>query len=254
MKVNASDIDVDNEFVKFDMVFKGVEGEDGFSIMSHGTSDDPQGLLIDSIKINEWVACEPHRGETLFAENFDEARVATFDSNGVTVSADINLAAAGWTGESGHGIGIGAGTEVGISEALSSLKATSGTQYLDTQNTPGNVDISHTFTDTTAAVNGKTAVLSFDIGRMALNWNGTDFATDSDAKFEFRVDGHTVAEFDAVDFASANVLQHFDVDIMATDYNASNTHTLELIDTTDASHTNYFGFAVDSIKVSDWVV
>ena len=44
----------DNEFLKFDITFKGIIGEDRFSIMSGGTSDDPQGLLIDYIKINEW--------------------------------------------------------------------------------------------------------------------------------------------------------------------------------------------------------
>ena len=47
LDVRASDIDVDNEFVTFDVVFEGVEGEDHFSIMSHGTGDDNQGLLID---------------------------------------------------------------------------------------------------------------------------------------------------------------------------------------------------------------
>ena len=44
----------DNEFVTFDMVFEGVEGEDFFTIMSHGTQDDNQGLLIDSITIHDW--------------------------------------------------------------------------------------------------------------------------------------------------------------------------------------------------------
>ena len=43
-----------NEFVKFDVMFEGVEGEDGFSIMSHGTNDDNQGLLIDQIQIYDW--------------------------------------------------------------------------------------------------------------------------------------------------------------------------------------------------------
>ncbi len=55
LNVHASDIHVDNEFVKFDVVFKGVEGEDGFTIMSHGTQDDPQGLLIDSIRVHDWI-------------------------------------------------------------------------------------------------------------------------------------------------------------------------------------------------------
>jgi hypothetical protein len=55
LTVRASDIDVGNEFVKFDLVFKGVEGEDSFSIMSHGTDDDAQGLLIDTIQVYDWL-------------------------------------------------------------------------------------------------------------------------------------------------------------------------------------------------------
>src|SRR5262245_14488383 len=55
LAVHASDIQPSNEFVKFDLVFDGVAGEDGFSIMSHGTDGDPQGLLIDSIQIHDWL-------------------------------------------------------------------------------------------------------------------------------------------------------------------------------------------------------
>ena len=44
-----------NEFVNFDMVFEGVEGEDSFTLMSHGTDDDYAGLLIDSIQIHDWI-------------------------------------------------------------------------------------------------------------------------------------------------------------------------------------------------------
>ena len=50
LKVHANDTDFDghaNEFVTFDVTFNGVDGEDSFSIMSHGTGDDNQGLLID---------------------------------------------------------------------------------------------------------------------------------------------------------------------------------------------------------------
>ena len=61
--------------------------------------------------------------------------------------------------------------------------------WLDTQNSPGQMDISHTFTDSTAAIAGKTAVLSFDIAKQNLTYQGTHYATASDAAFEFRVDG-----------------------------------------------------------------
>ncbi len=193
--------------MKFDIVFTGIEGEDGFTIMSGGTSDDTQGLLIDSIKISEWVECKPHTGETLFVENFDEdSGMTLYDSNGVTVSADHRPCAAGWTG-TGHGTGnsVHGRREVGISEVLGSTEATSGNQFLDTQNTPGQINISHTFTDNTAAINGKTATLSFDIGKMDIDWGGRHFKTNANETFEFRIDDQTVAEFTASDFIDANV-------------------------------------------------
>lgn len=57
LTVKASDLKLNpaNNFVEYDVVFEGVEGEDGFSIMSHGTHDDPQGLIIDTIQIHDWV-------------------------------------------------------------------------------------------------------------------------------------------------------------------------------------------------------
>ena len=45
------------------------------------------------------------------------------------------------------------------------IQSTDGSYYLDTQNTPGGINISHVFTDKTAAIDGKTAVLSFDIAK-----------------------------------------------------------------------------------------
>ena len=55
LNVHASDIHVGNEFVTFDTTFQGIAGEDSFTIMSHGTHDDAQGLLIDTIQVHEWV-------------------------------------------------------------------------------------------------------------------------------------------------------------------------------------------------------
>jgi hypothetical protein len=55
LDVHASDIHVSNEFVTFDLVFDGVAGEDSFTIMSHGTNDAAQGLLIDTIQVHDWL-------------------------------------------------------------------------------------------------------------------------------------------------------------------------------------------------------
>lgn len=58
LNVHATDVKFDghnNEFVKFDMVFQGIEGEDSFVIQSHGSNDSAQGLLIDSIQVHDWI-------------------------------------------------------------------------------------------------------------------------------------------------------------------------------------------------------
>ena len=55
LNVHASDIHVDNEFVTFDAVFEGIAGEDSFTLMSHGTNANAQGLLIDNIAIHDWL-------------------------------------------------------------------------------------------------------------------------------------------------------------------------------------------------------
>ena len=50
-------------------------------------------------------------------------------------------------------------------------------------------------------------------------------------------------------------MQHFDVDITSDLYTSGNdTHTIELVDTTATGTDHYFGFAVDSIQINDWVV
>ena len=143
--------------------------------------------------------------------------------------------------------------EVGMSGVLGLIVATTGNQWLDTQNTPGGIDISHTFTDGTGPVGGKTSVLSFDIAKMDVNWDGHQYQTDPNASFAFKVDGATVKSFTASDFTDVNKMHHFDVDI-AGYANLGAQHTLELVDMTDPAHTNYFGFAIDLVQVHDWIV
>ena len=63
------------------MTFEGIEGEDGFSIMSHGTNDDTQGLLIDSIKIHDWVATCVPKGTSLDLDLNVATRKAQLEEN-----------------------------------------------------------------------------------------------------------------------------------------------------------------------------
>jgi hypothetical protein len=221
-------------------------------------NDQFVGFSLDSIEIKDVCSNTPHQGGFLFEENFDEQLTHIYQTNGVDASGNIDLVAQGWTG-TGHTdqFGFQTWSEVGLKGVLGGIQSTSGSQWLDTQNTPGGIDISHTFVDPTAAVGGKTAVLSFDIAKMAVNWDGKNFATDPNAAFQFKLDGQVVAEVHASDLelATPNAMHHFNVDI-AGYANPGTVHTLEMVDTTadHSGNTNYFGFAVDSVQIHDWVI
>jgi hypothetical protein len=222
------------------------------------TAHDAQlNVLVDG-QIVKTLTYTPHQGGFLFEENFDEQLTHIYQTNGVDASGNIDLVAQGWTG-TGHTdqFGFQTWSEVGLKGVLGGIQSTSGSQWLDTQNTPGGIDISHTFVDPTAAVGGKTAVLSFDIAKMAVNWDGKNFATDPNAAFQFKLDGQVVAEVHASDLelATPNAMHHFNVDI-AGYANPGTVHTLEMVDTTadHSGNTNYFGFAVDSVQIHDWVI
>ena len=215
------------------------------------------GFSLDSIKVNDWVVGGTGGCVTppkvLFTENFDEAAIQTFQSGGVDTSASIDLVSQGWF-NTGHtdNFGFTEVNEVAFSGKLGGIVATSGNQWLDTQNTPGGIDIKHDFTNSTAAVGDKTSVLSFDIAKMQVAWDGNPYATDPNASFAFKIDGQEVKSFTASDFANFNEMKHFDIDISGY-AKAGNTHTLELVDSTATN--GYFGFAVDSIQIQDhWVI
>ena len=203
-----------------------------------------------------------HLGASLFSENFDYYGGDTINdpSNGQTVAEVSNLTAiANWTGAE-H-------SELGVS-GYGGITASSGAKWLDTQNSPGGINISHAFDDNTKAPAvkllpgqtepahaGASAILSFDIGTQSVDFNGQHYATDPNASFVFKIDGNTVATFHASDFANPNQLQHFDIDIggAADGYTSGDTHhTLSLVDTSE--HAGYAGFAVDSIQIHDWIV
>ena len=143
----------------------------------------------------------PHLGGNLFTENFDEALVNVYGApSGSVASGTIDLVAEGWTGTD-HNDNTGNLSEVAMSKMFGPTEATTGNQFLDTQNTPGQINISHTFIDNTAAVNGKTATLSFDIGMFDIDWGG-GYQTNANETFEFRIDGQKVAEFTASEFTT----------------------------------------------------
>jgi hypothetical protein len=197
-------------------------------------------------------------GENLFTENFDGYAGTYFSDGGEVVFAQVNLNQAnGWTGETVSSE-LGADGYGGIPNTSPDATPESDQDlfWLDTQNSPGPINISHEFTDETDAVGGITSKLSFDIATQWLNFAGNDYQTDPDASFAVLIDGDPVAEFSKLShpdlFVSPNQMQHVSVDI--TEYaGAGNTHTLQLVDTTAGTNL-YTGFAIDSIQINDWVI
>ncbi|QIG47570.1 hypothetical protein G5V57_07390 [Nordella sp. HKS 07] len=195
----------------------------------------------------------PHVGGNLFTENFDgydsNVQQTYYDpadsTNAVFASVNLNNAS-GWTGAQNSELGA---------DGYGGIKATSGGPdgfWLDTQNTPGQINISHDFTDSTAAVGGKTAVLSFDIAKQNLTYLGNAYQTEANASFDVRIDGVTVKTILASDLVENNQMYHFDVDIADYADNADSTHTITLVDTSPQA--DFTGFSIDSIQINDWVV
>ena len=264
----AAKVDITKQFFFGDTAYD--QNHQAAYLKDHGITDNGDGsytLGADATDFNYFVqmgnkgtwseahvdvtAPVPQLGGSLFTENFDHDTIDTFQSSGVDTSASIDLVKEGWTG-TGHNDNFGFTTvsEVVGNGKLGGIESTSGDYWLDTQNTPGGIDISHTFTDSTAAVGDKTSVLSFDIAKMNIEWDGLPYQTDQNASFSFKIDGEVVKEIHASDLETPNQMQRFDIDL-GSYANAGFTHTLELHDTSPAG---YFGFAVDSIQIRDWIV
>jgi hypothetical protein len=211
----------------------------------------------------------PHAGDALFTENFDHYNGTIYQDGGVNVFASVNMEGPQAAPPAGQPGAIGewsnaSHTELGADGYGGILDTSPGAGgfWFDTQNSPGPVNISHTFTDTTAAPlvphlgpppappSQPTAVLSFDIAKQDLTYQGQHYATDPNASFEFRIDGTQMIEIKASDLLVANDMVHFDVNLYYD--NGSNTHTLTMADTSATA--GFTGFAVDSIQIHDWVI
>jgi hypothetical protein len=211
-----------------------------------------------SIKaVDDDGAAHGQLGPNLFTENFDNYDGTHYSDNGVPVFAVVNLNTEhGWTGAAAAELGADGYGTIPDTSVDDNIVPTPGAYWLDTQNSPGGVSMSHAFTDTTAPVDGKTAVLSFDIAAQSLDYGGQHYQTDPLASFEVRIDGAAVAEFTLAELmiltgGDYNEMHHVEVDI-ASYALAGNDHTIELVDTTAAA--GYTGFAVDSIQINDWIV
>jgi hypothetical protein len=186
----------------------------------------------------------PHLGGALFTENFDNIAPEHVWVASGSVWEQVNLDAAhGWTGAAYSELGSD-----GYLNVPTTSGATGEAHWLDTQNSPGPINISHDFTDATAAQGGVTSVLSFDIAKQDFDGH----VTGSNESFQFKIDGATVATINASQLAHSGEMYHFDVPIAGYADNTDSIHTLSLVDTT--GDFTFTGFAVDSIQIHDWVV
>jgi len=234
-----------NHFKDFTVDVTGKAGTDHFEIQSTGMDQytDGNGVIhgyagfaVDHVSLQQWTTdgcATAHAGAELFVENFD----------GYTDAPQFGVvdlgAKSGWT-NAGH-------SEL-AANGYGNIVSTSGGFWFDTQNSPGAVDVSHTFTDPT----GGKAQLSFDVATESLDYQGQHYATDPNGAFQFKVDGHVVAQYTTAQLnglGGENHMLHFDVQFDTGA--AGSQHTLELV---DLSAPGLTGFAVDSIRVNDWIV
>ena len=200
-----------------------------------------------------------HAGALFFEENFDDydaiVDYGTWQTVDLTKGPSTSPAAGhSWAVKDANDEWVGVTGEV-VEGVDGSIQPTSGDHWLDTQNSPGGIDISNWFTDPT----GGQFVLSFDLG--IHDFGDTRMTeTDHDARLQVLVDGNLVDELSYAEvFAQAEsqnagqgveTMGHFEYVIAG---GAPGDHSISFVDTT-ASQGNYVGFALDTIQVHDWLI
>jgi hypothetical protein len=197
-----------------------------------------------------------HNGDDLlFSEDFDT--YADADNLSHESWDTVNLTRGPATGPSvGHSWAIkdGDGWDGVTGEVVhSDIAGMSGDFWLDTQNSPGGIDISNWFVDPT----GGEFHLSFDLGIHDFG-EGPKAETDHNAMLNVLVDGKLV---DTIDYSEVlekaggvEKMGHFDY-VVDGGGDANVGHTISFVDVTPlVDGGNYVGFALDTIQVHDWLI
>jgi len=160
-------------------------------------------------------------GASLFSDSFEHYTTSElFETN-------LNLASGSWTG-------IGANGDV-VKSGYQNIVGTDGAYWLDTQGSPGGVNISQDVVD----VNAGHAQISLSVAEQQF----PGYQTTGDLQVLWN--GNPVGTIRAADFAAANEFKTFN---FVVDSNVNNT--LQIIDT----GTGYVGYAVDLVGVNDFFV
>jgi hypothetical protein len=178
--------------------------------------------------LDSW--CKPpevtSEGPAIFSETF-----AAYPTTAEWHVADLSLT--GWTSTGGL-------TEV-AGNGFNGVSGADGGFWLDTQGTPGGIDISHKVTDANggkAEVSLLLAVQQFDTwttsGDLQVIWNGQ------------LVETITAAEI--LQMGAPNTFR--EVNLVVNSVAGVDANTLELRDT----GVSFVGFALDSVTVYDWIV
>jgi len=248
-------------------------------LANHGITDNHNGTYTiqdDAIDFNYFVqignkgtwseahvdvtAPEPvqptyHTGEALFIENFDGyAREVDYGTWG-TVNLSTGIVggpAAGhaWAVADGNGGWSGVHGEI-VQEHLGG----GDNNWLDTQNSPGGINITNWFVDP----NGDDFLVSFDLGIRDFG-TGPMQEVQHNATLDVLIDGQVAKHitYDEVLAAAGNQtgqMAHFDFVVDGGNAGQPSGHQIGFVDTTpQVDGGNYIGFSLDSIHVNDWLL
>jgi hypothetical protein len=205
-------------------------------------------------------------GDALFVENFDDYNI-DYD-HGSWGDANLSSGIVGgpsaghaWALSNGDGTWSGVYGEVVQGNAFPGSIAGTSTpdgndHWLDTQNSPGGINIINWFHDPT----GGAFQVSFDLG---IHDFGDDHMTETqhNATLDVLVDGNVVKTISYDDVLAAakgtDQMAHFEFAVTNAGDGIGDTgnHQIGFHDTTQqAEGGNYVGFALDSIHVNDWLL
>jgi hypothetical protein len=233
-----------------------VEGLDLSTFETLGVRATSTSTAGGSIK---WVDSGPedvpvdtgHAGDLLWEENFDNYAIQQDHGSWgvVDLTSRGQMDGHAWAVSDGNGGWNAVTGEVVKGEAFpGSIDSTSGDFWLDTQNSPGGINIANWFHDDT----GGKFQFSMDIGTHDFG-TGNMQETNPNASLDLKIDGQVIHTFKFADFPVNDVMKHYDLVVDVGNGDVAGNHLIELVDTTPSTN-DFVGFAVDTLQVHDWLV